>query len=113
MSSSPIYVYVDVDDTFVRSASSKRIPMPAAIGHIRSLKEKGAILYCWSSGGSDYARRSAEEFGIADCFEAFLPKPNILLDDMPMTAWTRFMTIHPGSCSTQTLDDYRRHLHDG
>src|SRR5205814_1736759 len=69
MSSLPIYVYVDVDDTIVRTASSKRIPMPAAIQHVRMLKEQGAILYCWSSGGADYARRSAEEFGIADWFK--------------------------------------------
>ena len=110
MSSLPIYVYVDVDDTFVRSASSKRIPMPAVIQHVRALKDQGAVLYCWSSGGSDDARQSAEEVGIADCFEAFLPKPNVLLDDMPMTAWPRFITIHPGSCSTQTLEDHRRHL---
>lgn len=110
MSSLPIYVYVDVDDTFVRSASSKRIPIPDAIQHIRALKEQGAVLYCWSSGGADYAQRSAEEFGIADCFEGFLPKPNVLLDDMPMSAWPRFMTIHPGSCRTKTLEDYKRHL---
>ena len=110
MHSLPSYVYVDVDDTFVRSASSKRIPMPAAIQHVRTLKDQGAVLYCWSSGGRDYARQSAEEFGIADCFEAFLPKPNVLLDDMPMTAWPRFMTVHPANCDTQTLEDYRRHL---
>ncbi len=110
MSSPAIYVYVDVDDTFVRSTSSKRIPIPSAIRHIRALKDQGAVLYCWSSGGRDYARRSADEFGIADCFEAFLPKPNVLLDDMSMTAWPRFITIHPGSCNTQTLEDYRRQL---
>ena len=110
MSASPIYVYVDVDDTFVRSASSKRIPMPAAIQHVRNLKAQGAILYCWSSGGSVYARRSAEEFVIVDCFEAFLPKPNVLLDDMPMSAWPRFITVHPGDCNAQSLEDYRRRL---
>ena len=108
--SSPIYVYVDVDDTFVRSASSKRIPMSAAIQHLRALKAQGAVLYCWSSGGADYARRSAEEFGIADCFEAFLPKPNVLLDDMPISEWPRFITIHPASCSAQTLEDYKKLL---
>ncbi len=110
MSSSPIYVYVDVDDTFVRSAGSKRIPIPAALQHVRTLREQGAVLYCWSSGGADYARQSAQEFGIADCFEAFLPKPNVLLDDMPMSKWPRFITVHPGSCSTQGLEDYRRQL---
>ena len=110
MSLLPIYVYVDVDDTFVRSASSKRIPLPEAIRHVRTLKEQGAVLYCWSSGGADYARQSAEEFHIADCFEAFLPKPNVLLDDMSLIDWPRFMTIHPGSCSDRTLEDYRRLL---
>ncbi|MGC3988828.1 MAG: DUF705 domain-containing protein [Chthoniobacteraceae bacterium] len=110
MSSLPIYVYVDVDDTFVRSVSSKRIPMPSVIQHIRDLKAQGAILYCWSSGGADYARQSAEEFGIADCFENFLPKPNVLLDDVSMSEWPRFMTVHPGNCDTQTLESYRRTL---
>ena len=110
MNALPIYVYVDVDDTFVRSASSKRIPVPAAIQHIRTLKEQGAILYCWSSGGSEYAQQSAKEFGIADYFEGFLPKPNVLLDDMPMSAWPRFITVHPASCGSASLDDYRKRL---
>ena len=105
--SSTICIYVDVDDTLVRSAGSKRIPIPATIQHVRTLKEQGALLYCWSSGGADYARRSAEEFGIADCFEAFLPKPNVLLDDMPMSTWPGFITVHPGSCSTKSLEDYK------
>lgn len=55
-----LIIYVDVDDTFVRSAGSKRIPMPAMIAHIRSLHEQGAQLFCWSAGGADYARHSAE-----------------------------------------------------
>jgi hypothetical protein len=110
---SPLYIYVDVDDTLVRSASSKRIPIPAAIRHVRQLHEQGAVLYCWSSGGADYARQSAEEFGISDCFVAFLPKPNILLDDQPLAQWHRFIVVHPGTCGTRTLDDYRRHLSEG
>ena len=58
-------IYVDVDDTFVRSAGSKRIPIPSVIRHVIELHGHGALLYCWSSGGADYARLSAEEFGIA------------------------------------------------
>jgi hypothetical protein len=109
----PVYIYVDVDDTFVRSASSKRIPIPAAVEHVRQLHDQGAILYCWSSGGADYARQSAEEFGISDCFAAFLPKPNILLDDQPLAQWRRFAVVHPSTCDTQTLDDYKRRLSEG
>ena len=108
----PLYVYVDVDDTLVRSMGGKRINMPAVIRHVRELKAQGAILYCWSSGGGDYARQSAEESGIADCFEAFLPKPHILLDDQEMTDWRRFICIHPAACGTQTVEDYQRALED-
>ncbi len=52
-------IYVDVDDTFVRTVGSKRIPMPATIRHIRELKQQGATLYCWSSGGAAYVQSSA------------------------------------------------------
>ena len=106
----PVYVYVDVDDTFVRTSSSKRIPIPSAIHHVRELHQQGAILYCWSSGGADYARESAEEFGISACFVAFLPKPNVLLDDQTLAQWRRFIVVHPSACSTHSLTDYRRRL---
>src|SRR3989442_1236349 len=65
--SSPVHVFVDVDDTLVRSAGTKRIPMPSVIQHVRELHAQGAVLYCWSSGGAEYARQSAEELGLAQC----------------------------------------------
>ena len=71
----PQVVFVDVDDTLVRSVGTKRIPMPRVVDRVKSLHKDGAILYLWSSGGADYARDSAKELGIADLFTAFLPKP--------------------------------------
>jgi predicted HAD superfamily phosphohydrolase YqeG len=109
-SASPVHVYVDVDDTLVRSAGSKRIPMPSVIQHVRELHAQGAVLYCWSAGGAEYARRSAEEFGIADCFTAFLPKPNVFIDDQHAAEWPRSVLVHPSSCSGRSLDDYRGQL---
>ncbi|MEO0559699.1 MAG: HAD family hydrolase [Bacteroidota bacterium] len=94
MNRSPV-IYVDVDDTFVRSASHARIPMPEVIQAIQRLHQNGATLYCWSSGGGDYARSSAREFGIEECFEAFLPKPDVLLDDVAVSDWRRLRYIHP------------------
>ena len=94
----PLVIYVDVDDTFVRSYGTKRIPMTAVIGTIRRLHTQGAALYCWSSGGADYARASAEEFGIAGCFQAFLPKPDVLLDDQAIADWRRLRQVHPNGC---------------
>jgi hypothetical protein len=71
----PQIVFVDVDDALVRSAGSKRIPMSNVVERVRALRAAGATLYCWSTGGADYARSSAIELGLSDCFSAFLPKP--------------------------------------
>lgn len=109
MSSTPLYVYVDVDDTLVRSAGSKRIPITAVIEHIRALKREGAVLYCWSAGGASYAQESAKEFAVEDCFEGFLPKPNIILDDAPVNLWPGCATVHPAGCNL-ILEEYRRRL---
>jgi FMN phosphatase YigB (HAD superfamily) len=62
-------IYVDVDDTLVRSAGTKRIPIPAVIASVRSLKASGARLFLWSTGGAEYARATALELEIADCFD--------------------------------------------
>lgn len=108
--SQSLHIYVDVDDTFVRSAGGKRIPVPSVVQHVRDLHAQGATLYCWSAGGADYARRSAEEFGILACFTVFLPKPNIFLDDQPPAAWPKSMIIHPATCRDHTLEEYRAKL---
>jgi hypothetical protein len=106
----PLVIYVDIDDTLIRSVGSTRIPMPAPIAHIRLLKEQGAELYCWSSGGAAYARQSAEEVGIADCFNAFLPKPHVILDDQPLAEWRRLLEVHPNQCAGAGVESYRQQL---
>src|SRR5947208_1817794 len=94
----PKIIYVDVDDTLVRSIGPKRIPMPSVIAHVRHLKAHGADLYCWSTGGADYARESAQELGIADCFTAFLPKPHVIIDDQQVSDWRNCTHLYPANC---------------
>lgn len=102
----PFYIYVDVDETFVRNYGKKRIPMPAVIEHIKQLKEQGATLYCWSSGGAEYAERSAREFDIHHCFTGFLPKPEVLIDDLKLENWHPLLEVHPNECTEHSLDSY-------
>jgi hypothetical protein len=97
-------IYVDVDDTLIRSFGSKRIPMGSTIALVRDLHANGAELYCWSSGGADYARASAEELGLTDCFRAFLPKPSVLLDDVELSQW-RVLQKHPTQCCSRTATE--------
>jgi hypothetical protein len=40
----PLVVYVDVDDTLIRTAGSKRIPIGSVIEHVRALAAAGAEL---------------------------------------------------------------------
>ena len=88
-------IYVDVDDTLVRSFGSKRIPMTMAIQGVVALKEQGFTLYLWSSGGADYCKRTAAELGIENIFEGFLPKPNIYVDDQPISEWRELTHQYP------------------
>lgn len=83
----PRVVFVDVDDTLVRSVGVKRIPMPAVVEQVRALHAQGVVLYLWSSGGEQYARSSAAELGIAELFVGFLPKPTAYIDDQPVHEW--------------------------
>lgn len=48
-------VFIDVDDTLVRSVGSKRIPNPPLIKTVRALHAEGAVLYLWSTG-VEYAK---------------------------------------------------------
>jgi predicted HAD superfamily phosphohydrolase YqeG len=89
-------VFVDVDDTLIRSVGAKRIPMPGMIAKVRQLKAEGACLYLWSSGGAEYARASAEELGLESCFTAFLPKPDLYIDDQPVHEWRGCRHVYPG-----------------
>lgn len=99
-------IYVDVDDTLIRTVGTTRIPMISVIEHVRRLKEDGAELYLWSAGGAEYCRVIAAELDLTDCFVAFLPKPRIMIDDQVVSDWVFCTTFHPSSCNGRTLQDY-------
>ncbi len=92
--------FIDVDDTLVRSVGTKRIPIVPTIGYVKGLKAKGWELYCWSSGGAEYAKTSAKELGIEQCFVAFLPKPELMVDDVPPHLWREIKILHPSEIKT-------------
>lgn len=90
-------IFVDVDDTLVRTVGTKRIPMPAAIEKVRQLHRDGATLFLWSSGGAAYAKASATELGITDLFQSFLPKPDVYIDDQAFQEWRYCQHVLPGN----------------
>ena len=108
--SRPLTVFVDVDDTLVRSFGSKRIAMSQVIARVRELYDEGACLYCWSSGGGEYAQQSAEELGIKHCFQGFLPKPHVAIDDVRLEDWRELVQIHPNEAPTFSSSQIRSAL---
>ena len=85
------------------------MPMPKVVTHVKRLAAQGGIeLYCWSMAGSEYARATARELGIEECFAAFLPKPNVLIDDQEIGTWKRFVVIHPLGVVDRSVEDYKK-----
>ena len=107
----PLIVYVDVDDTLIRSFGSKQIPLTGVIESVRKLcAGDGVTAYCWSSGGAEYARTIAERLGIASLFVAFLPKPNLMIDDQAPADWHDLIVAHPNEAEQHGADATRRAL---
>jgi hypothetical protein len=96
-------IYVDVDDTLVRHAGSKSIPIIRVIDQVRRMHARGFSLYCWSTGGAEYAQRIATDLGVSECFTAFLPKPTILIDDQEISTWL-LKSLHPSQVDDALLD---------
>jgi hypothetical protein len=88
-------IFVDVDDTLIRSFGSKQIPILNAVDYVREMFNAGNVLYCWSRGGAQYSRDIATMLGIADCFVCFLPKPDVVLDDRLEDLLDHCEFIHP------------------
>jgi len=95
-------IFVDVDDTLIRSYGTKRIPIPNAILYVRDMFEAGHHLYCWSRGGANYSREVAIELGIEDCFLGFLPKPDIVVDDRLEGLLAHCEFVHPSNALART-----------
>ena len=64
----------------------------------------------WSSGGAEYAKNSAIEFGIDHCFIGFLPKPEVAIDDMGFSQCRNLLQVHPNECSDNDLVSYKEKI---
>jgi len=88
-------VFVDVDMTLV-DASGKLLD--GAREGLKLLKDEGCHLFLWSTVGVEYARTGAARHQLADLFEGYASKPDIIIDDMPSTAVAPFIfNVHDES----------------
>ena len=102
-------MFVDVNAAFEAGVRE------AVVEHLKGLEHQGCGLFAWSTHGAEAARGYAIEAGIEGLFEAFLPKPNVLLDEEAPDEWPGLTVQGPSalkehdsyySCnSIEILDD--------
>ena len=80
---------------------SGRSASPYRIAAVRGLAAQGARLYLWSTGGATYARSTAVELGLCDCFVDFLPKPDAYIDDQTVQEWRDCRHVLPANAADE------------
>ncbi len=103
-------IYVDADGTLIRNQGGRMEPVPELVARIREWHAEGALLYCWSSQGANYARQIAKTLGLEPCFSTFLCKPHILVDDQALTDWQYFLHRYPSQAANHSTVDLERLL---
>ncbi len=99
-------IYLDAEDTLVPVTTDTR-NRERMVARVRELARKGAGLYLWSRNGPEHARRVAAELGLEDCFRAFLPKPEVLIDSEALEDWT-ISEIPSAAFNSVRLEDILR-----
>src|SRR5262245_43402278 len=97
-----VNIYVDVDLTVVDHLGQL---LPQAIEGLLTLREADCKLFLWSNNGAEYCRQIAERYEMTPLFEAFLPKPDIYIDDMPGSVLSPMMCDVNCEPSWQELAD--------
>jgi hypothetical protein len=65
------------------------------------------------AGGAEYARESARELGILECFVMFLPKPQVVIDDQAPSEWRHLIHPYPTDAPSRSLSELERSHEQG
>ena len=102
-------IFIDVDLTLV---DANKNLLPGAKEGLGKLRERGCHLFLWSTNGMEYARKIADLHKLADYFEGFVSKPDIIIDDMPGTVLNPFVFDVNSEASWPAMADriLRQHI---
>ena len=70
-------IFTDVDGTLIQRGQ----PNEKLIEFLKVKKSEGCKLVLWSARGEAYAKRAAEQCGIAELFDSICGKPTHIIDD--------------------------------
>ena len=74
-------IYIDIDDTLIRTIGSKIIPIPDTVNFIKNCNTNKNEIYLWSRGGAQYCKNIAIKLLLDHKITGYLPKPNLIIDD--------------------------------
>lgn len=111
MSKRTLVIYVDVDDTLIRTLGTKRVPIPTAISHVRALHTQGAVLYLSAVAVNNMLGECAR-YGYRGMLRRILAKTsNSKFDDQQVSEWRYCRTVHPSNCGETSMEDYVTQLY--
>lgn len=83
-------VFIDIDDTI--TSDMGQTFFSEAIEAIKLISLKVNI-FIWSQGGIDYANEIVKKANIEEYVCAVLPKPDLMIDDLSVEAWSGLLKI--------------------
>lgn len=99
-------VCIDVDDTLVMwdipeghdgetilfdnfGVAEWLLPHKAHIELMKRFKVRGQFVIVWSQGGVEWASEVVKRLELTDYVDLVMTKPQWIVDDLPMAAWTK------------------------
>ncbi len=79
-------IFTDVDGTLLTSLGKCNAPL---VEWLKARRAEGYYMVLWSARGKQHAEEVAHRFGVAELFDAIVPKPGTIVDDLGWS-WTRY-----------------------
>jgi hypothetical protein len=99
-------IFIDVDGTLLNSNEGVDPRAQEILRQIRlklNAEHPDSNLYPWSGAGGDYARSKANEHGLAGFFSGFSGKPDVIIDDDPLSVFPERAIVWKGDAQWQNL----------
>jgi hydroxymethylpyrimidine pyrophosphatase-like HAD family hydrolase len=75
----PLNISIDVDGTLLDENENIN---PVTCEKLRQLKSNGHRLQLWSTGGADYAHKTAVKHNLTNVFASYATKADVAFDDI-------------------------------
>ena len=103
-----IFIYVDVDNTLVRTVRGTELPIPKVVRHIKKLHHEGALLYCSVTVARTMLAKPHNVWESMRVSLVFSESPKFSSTMNELEEWPCVVDVHPNCLAT--LKRYKARL---